>query len=318
MRRVVLRWVAAFAVLVVAGVGSVALIVAIGFGPGSFVTAYLEALGRRDAASALALPGVDAGSDSADLLRTAALPGLAGIRITGDIPHDGMHRITATWTSGGTAGESTFEVRRLGTRFGVFPIWGFAQSPIAHLSLEVRNARDVTVGSLTATTPGTGAHAYALLVPGLYTFSHETAYLAAQPQTVLADTVGQDLRTRVDVEATPRFEEAVGRKVTALLDACARQQVLFPTGCPFGEEIPNRVASTPTWSITHYPTIRLTGAGDDRTWRLASLPATAHLTVKVQSLYDGTASTFDQDVPFTISATVRFDDAGNVTISNVQ
>jgi hypothetical protein len=318
MRRAVFRWVAAFVVLALAGVGTVAFVVATQFGPGSFVTAYLEALGRHDAASALALPGVDAGDDRADLLRATALPGVADIRITSDIEHDGMHRITASWTSAGTAGESAFEVRRIGTRFGVFPIWGFARSPIAHLSLEVLNARDFAVGSLAATTPGTGAHAYALLVPGLYTFGHEERYLAAAPKTVLADTVGQNLRARVDVEATPAFEKAVGEKVDALLDACATQQVLFPTGCPFGKEIPNRVASTPSWSIVHYPTIRLTGAGDDRSWRLASLPATAHLQVKVESLYDGSASTFDEDVPFTISATVRFDDAGAITISKAE
>lgn len=318
MRRVVLRWVAALAVIALAGVGSVALVVALGFGPGSFVTAYLDALARRDAASALALPGVDDGSGSRALLTSAALPGLAGIRITGDEEHDGgLHRITARWTSDGTPGESTFEVRRVGTRFGVFPIWGFAQSPVAQLSLTVLNARDVTVGQQAVHT-GTGAHDYAILVPGDYRFVRQTDLVSSDVESVVVDTVGQRMTASVEVEATPRFVEAVQKRVDALLRDCVKQQVLFPTGCPFGQDIPDRVTSAPAWSIAHGPVVRLEGAGDDEHWTIPAVPATAHLKVDVQSLYDGSTSTFDKDVPFTIQATVGIDAAGNITITDIR
>jgi hypothetical protein len=316
---VVLRWVAAFVVMALAGAGAVALVVALGFGPGSFVTAYLAALGRRDAASALALPGVDPGAGDRALLTSAALPGLADIRITGDQEHDGgRHRITASWTSHGAPGESTFEVERVGTRFGVFPIWGFAQSPLADLSLDVRNARDVTVGQQQVHTRGVGAHDYPVLVPGEYRFVRQTTYVTSAVQPVLVDTVGQRMAASVDVEATPRFVAAVSRQVDRLLARCTTQKVLFPVGCPFGQEIENRVTSTPVWSIVEGPAIRLEGAGDDVSWVIPSAPATAHLKVGVQSLFDGRASTFDKDVPFTIRATVRFDAKGAITLSDVR
>jgi hypothetical protein len=319
MRRVVLRWVAAFGVVALVAAGSVAVVVAVGFGPGSVVTAYLDALGRRDAASALALPGVAVEGGERSLVTSAALPGLTGIRITGDVEHDGgLHRITASWVSNGTEGQTTFEVQRVGTRLGVFPVWGFAQSPVAMLALEVRNSRDVTAGQQTVHTPGTGPHDYAVLVPGDYRFARRSALLTSAEEPVVADTVGERLSATVDVEASPRFVARVSRKVDALLASCAKQTVLFPAGCPFGQQIDDRVTSTPDWSIVSYPEVRLDGVGDDTSWTIPSVPATAHLKVGVESLYDGTTSTFDKDVPFTIHATVHVDAAGDITISDVR
>jgi hypothetical protein len=135
---------------------------------------------------------------------------------------------------------------------------------------------------------------------------------------VVADTVGQRFGATVDVEASPRFVALVSTQVDKLLDRCATQKVLFPTGCPFGQQIDNRVTGTPAWSMKRYPEMRLVGAGDDRSWTIPQIPATAHLKVQVQSLYDGTTSTFDKDVPFTIRATVRVSDDGEMTISDVE
>lgn len=316
----VLPWVAAFLVIAVVGAGSVAAIVVLGFGPGSFVSAYLDALARRDAASALALPGVGAGSGSRALLTSAALPGLSGIGIIGDVEHDGgLHRVTARWSSHGVDGQTSFEVERIGTRFGVFPIWGFAQSPLARLSLEVRNARDVTAETQPVRTPGVGAHGYALLVPGDYRFAQRTALVGSAQESVDADTVGERLSASVDVEATPRFLDEVSTKVRALLARCATQKVLFPTGCPFGREIDDRVVSDPVWSVVREPEIRLEGTGDDASWTIPAVPGTAHLRVRVESLYDGSTSTVDEDVPFTISATVTVGEDGTViTVADVR
>jgi hypothetical protein len=318
VQRVVLRWVAASIVLLVAGVGSVAVIVAVGFGPTSVVTAYLDALARRDATSALALPGVDAGTGSRALLASGALPGISGVRIVDDVEHDGgRHRITAAWTSGGEPGQTTFEVERVGTRFGVFPVWGFAQSPIARLALDVRGSLAVTAGTQSVRTPGTGAHDYAVLVPGAYRFTEDTALRTADPTTVTLDTVGQRVAGTVQVVASAELVEAVGSQVRALLQQCATQTVLYPAGCPFGQEIDDRVVSTPAWSIRAEPVVRLAPSADGTSWTIPAVPGTAHLTVQVQSLYDGTTSTFDKDVPFTIRATVRVSADGAISITAV-
>lgn len=320
MRRVVLRWVAASIVIVLAGVGSVAVIVAVGFGPSSVVSAYLDALGRRDAASALALPGVGAdlggGARSRALLASAALPGLTNIRIVDDVEHDrGMHRITAAWTSGGDVGQTTFEVHRVGTRLGVFPVWGFAQSPVATLTLDVRNSLQVTAGTQTVHVVAPGPNDYAVLVPGAYRFTQRSPLLTAQPTTVTVDTVGEQVSGTVEARASAQLVAAVSAQVHALLARCTTQTVLYPAGCPFGEQIDDRVTSTPVWSIAHEPVIQLTGAGDGVRWIIPSVPGTAHLKVQVQSLYDGQTSTFDKDVPFTIRALVSVGADGSLSIT---
>ncbi|HXR45509.1 MAG TPA: hypothetical protein VN759_11905 [Pseudolysinimonas sp.] len=317
MRRVVVRWVAAFVVVALAGVGSIVVLDLTAAGPGAFVGAYLDALARRDAASALAMPGVHRGTADTQLLTAGALPGLSGIHQVDDVVHDGIHRITMDWVSAGVPGETTFEVRPAGTRFGVVPAWAFAESPLAALSLEVQNSRTFDAGDVAARTPGVGPAEYAVLVPGVYTVSHASTFLTADPVRITADTVGQDLSATVDVEANAHFVHAVQTEVDRHLRECATQHVLFPTGCPFGEQIDNRVASTPMWTIVHDPDIRLVGAGDDVAWRVPSVPATAHLKVDVKSLFDGTMSTFDQDVPFTASFTVTIDADDRLTITAV-
>ncbi len=317
MRRVVLLWVAAFVVLVIAGVGSVVVLNLTAAGPGAFVGAYLDALARRDAASALAMPGVHPGTGDTQLLAGGALPGLSGIRQVDDVAHDGMHRITMAWTSAGGSGETAFEVRPAGTRLGVVSAWEFAESPVAELSLEVQNTRTFDVGTITAGTPGVGPADYAVLVPGVYTIGHTSTFLDADPVRVTADTVGQDLSAVVDVEANAHFVNAVETQVDKHLRQCTTQQVLFPTGCPFGEQIDNRVVSAPQWSMVHYPDVRLVGAGDDVGWNVPAIPGTAHLKVDVKSLFDGTVSTFDQDVPFKASFSVVIDPDERLTMTAV-
>ena len=51
----------------------------------------------------------------------------------------------------------------------------------------------------------------------------------------------------VDVQTQPtaEFVEVVQRRVDDFLTACATQQVLQPTGCPFGLVVQNRIISEP-------------------------------------------------------------------------
>jgi hypothetical protein len=108
----------------------------------------------------------------------------------------------------------------------------------------------------------------------------------------------------VQPEANARFIAAVTAEVHRQLDACTTQTVLFPTGCSFGQSIQNRLSGSPVWTIEHYPTIRIAAGSDFGSWVIPSTPGTAHLKVGVTSLLDGSASTFDQDVPFQLRATI--------------
>lgn len=299
MRRVV-PWLVAFLVAVLAGGGSVVALNATVFGPGDFVRIYLDALARGDARGALALPGVDPGAAGAQLLRDDVLSGLTELRQVSDTPLGGdTHRVRFSWNSPGGSGTTDFEVERVGTRLGLFPEWGFAVSPVAVLELDVQHDPRFTANGVDATTgrDSEGSTDIAVLVPGAYVLGHETAFLEARPVTVVADEVGATVHATVDVEPAAEFGPTLARVVRQQLEACAEQQVLFPTGCPYGQSIANRISSDPIWTIVHVPEFELR-PGPFPTWIAGPAPGTAHLEVEVTSLFDGSVSTFDEDVPF--------------------
>jgi len=317
MRRAIVSWVAALAVMVLAGAGAVFALNATAFGAGGFVAVYLEALARGDVSDALSLPGVDTHGVNRLLLQDGTLAGLSDIHQVSDEERGGAHWVTVAWTSPHGSSTTTFEVRRIGTRLGLFPQWGFVVSPLATVSLSVRNDPRFTLNGVQEVAPARSSEAvdYAVLVPGSYTFGHLTALLTAEPRSVVADTVGQNLSVIVQPEANARFVAGVTAEVHRQLDACAKQTVLFPTGCSFGQSIQDRVSGDPVWTIEHYPTIRIAPGPDFGTWAIPSTPGTAHLKVAVTSLLDGSVSTFDQDVPFQLRATIAVGANDAVTVA---
>lgn len=317
MRRTVIPWVIALGLVLAAGAATVLVLSATALGPGAFVRVYLDAVARGDAREALSLPGVDAPDDAADdLLTRGALPGLSDIRQVDDTTTDaGIRLITVEWTSAGVAGETTFAVERSGTRFGLFPEWRFAESPVAAVRLDVAGDLRYQVGSVEADTDAEGApDDVAVLVPGTYEFEHETLFLEADPVAVAVDTPGTVAEARLEVRANERFMEAVDTEVRRYLDECTTQTVLQPTGCPFGYQESNRIESTPEWSMTEYPAIELQAGPQLATWQVVDAAAVAHLVVDVRSLFDGSLSTTDVDVPFGVSFQVEFVSDTELTI----
>jgi len=323
MRRALLPWLVALALAVLAGMGTVVALNATVFGAGSFVRVYLDALARDDVSDALTIPGVrtsghGADAPSAALLRDGTLTRLSDIRQTGDEDHGGTHLVTFEWTTPHGSGSTSFQIERIGTRFGLFPEWGFAVSPMATISLAVEHDPRFTVNGV-AEVSSRAVNAprdYAVLVPGAYSFAHTSRYLAADADVVLADTVNQTLTAHVDTQANTAFVAAVSSLVRTQLRECATQAVLFPTGCPFGESVDNRVSSAPAWSIVAEPPITIVPGRGFGSWAIPATPGTAHLVVTVTSLFDGTKSQFDQDVPFQLQAdiTLGANDAISVTI----
>ena len=105
----------------------------------------------------------------------------------------------------------------------------------------------------------------------------------------------------LNIFASQKFVDEVQKQVDVFLDDCATQQVLFPTGCPFGQSIVNQVVSAPTWSMITYPSVAIEPGNDPGTWIVPVTQGAAHLTVDVRSLFDGSRSRFDDDVPFGLS-----------------
>lgn len=305
------------------------------YSPTAFVLRYLELLTQGRAADALTVPGVVI--DSVDLedaklpttasealLRRDALAPLTEVEAVRAEESDGITKVTVSYKAGPHEGTSTFEVERAGW-VGVAPTWRFAQSPLAVIDLSVRGAMQFSVNGFEVdkrqvSVDGVEADPLAavpLLVfsPGLYSVQVKTALSESPGVAVLSDTPQAAIPVDVQTEPTDEFIGVVQDKVEAFLTECATQEVLQPTGCPFGTFFENRVVSTPTWKIAKQPTVALAPNGAD--WKIRRTQAIAEITVDIQSLYDGSIQQVVEEVPFFLTGdiTVLPDGSASIQVS---
>jgi len=308
MRRALLSWLVAFALLA-AGFGAsvLALNTELYSAPG-FVRGYLDALARGDAEAALATEGVSLPEGtSATLLTASTLPD--DYRVVSDTTEGDTHAVTVAIDLGSGTEQAVFHVERTGTRFGLFPTWRFAATPLATLAVSVpgdarfrANGVDAIAGEL------------AVFAPGRYELDHGSDLLTAPAVDV--DVVAPGSRTEAVVEVSPTevFEERAAEAVAGFLGECAAQAVLQPAGCPFGFTEPNRIEGSPTWSITDPPQLSLVRTDTAGVWRATGTGGTAHLAAQVRSLFDGSVRTLDEAVPLSGDYLVAIAADGSLTV----
>ncbi|MFT3797759.1 MAG: hypothetical protein QM720_04990 [Microbacterium sp.] len=306
------------------------------YSPSAFVVRYLDLLTQGRAADALAQAGASVDSatlakaglptDASEaLLRRTALAPLSDVTVLGEQEHDGVVDVTVSYTAGGYPGTSTFRIERAGW-IGVAPTWRFAQSPLAIIDLTVRGATQFTVNGFEVDTRQVSPdqldadplEPVALLVfsPGLYSISVDTAISTSAGVAVLSDTPLADIPVDLQTQPTEQFTAVVQEQVESFLTTCATQQVLQPTGCPFGLEVRNRIVGPPVWSIAQQPTITLDPDGAQ--WTIQRTQAVAHIVVDIQSIYDGSIRHVDEDVPFSVggSVTILPDGTASIVVSD--
>ena len=112
MRRAVVSWLLVGVLVVTAFIAGIAALNADLYGPRGFVRGYLEALGQRDAATALAIAGISQHDDAASrLLTPAALGGFSDIRAVSDVREtDGTHTVTFDVTLDNGTARAVFHV----------------------------------------------------------------------------------------------------------------------------------------------------------------------------------------------------------------
>ncbi len=314
-----LRWGIAFAVIGLSFIATIVILNATVFSAKGFADAYLDSLSRHDIATALATPGVEIPEDAAgDLLSADALGAMRVVRLTDDrADARGHHTLTYEVELDGTRTETVLTVAPAGTSFAVFPSWRFDVSPVAVLEVTPQSGRDFVANGVTATAEkGVGAaSAFSSLVPAAYAIGQDAElYTADRRQTVVA-VPGVRAQARIEATATADFVDLVQNQLDGLLDECVTQTVLQPTGCPFGQTIRDRIVTPPAWSMTTYPQISIVPGTTPGTWLVPRVAGAAHVVVDVRSLFDGTVTTLDQDVPFEVGYLITVDDAGNVSIA---
>jgi hypothetical protein len=326
MRRVIVTWTAAFALLFAGFGASVVALNAELYSAHGFVREYFDALERRDSGAALDLPGVRTINDAATTLLTPSAMGRLGdVEVVSDTPQrDGTHLVTVEYTLPGdravepVTSQSDFVVARDGTRLGLFPMWRFVTSPLNTVSVTVLNDTRFSVNDLDAeTTDPNTPQTFLAFAPGLYVFDHESTHLTAPPVPTAVTSIGEIADVTVDVQANEEFVAEVQRSVSAYLEECTTQEVLMPTGCPFGQQLTSRVTTTPAWSMVQEPVVTVVPGTTPGTWAVPPTGALAHLTVDVRSLFDGRVSTFDEDVPFTVQYDVAIEPSDRLVITAV-
>lgn len=308
MRRAIITWTVVAAMVVGAFAGTVGILNSTLYSASGFVRSYLDALSARDAPLALQLAGAGQRSTaSRAMLEPAAMGELDDIEFVSESRFAyGVQRVVFTYSAGGKSGQSSFDVQRSGSVFGMFSTWEFATAPFSVVQLSVLNSRDFTANGVDLSTPEQGtAVPLVVFTPSAITVNHDSTYLTANPLLVTATQPGASVVAALDVRANAALIERVQSEIGDVLDSCATQIVLQPTDCPFGQQISNRIASTPEWSISDYPTVALVPGPEPASWLMPVTSAAAHLTVTVQSLFDGTTSIFDEDVSFSVSYLVR-------------
>jgi hypothetical protein len=317
VRREIITWSVVLAVILGAFGATVVILDSSLYSASGFVRGYLDALSRHDADGALKAAGsIAAGDASTALLQRDVMGQFGDIRLVNDSTDaTGVHTVVYSYTAGGKAGTSSFEVRRRGTLLGLFSTWQFVTSPLAVVQLAVLHADTFEANGVAQVTPGQNqAIPYLAFVPGAYEFTHESTWLSAEPVRVMTDKPGVAVPARLDIRANAAFGAQVQTQLSAFLDGCAKQQVLLPTGCPFGQTINDRIVTTPAWSLVKYPAVTLVPSSSPSEWIVPPTPGTAHLKVQVKSLFDGSISDFAEDVPFVSSETVAFQPDGTLRL----
>lgn len=306
------------------------------YSPTAFVRGYLGLLSEGRAADALATPGVQVDSTDLDsagipltaseaLLRRAALAPLTDVEILSEEPTLDGALVTVSYRAGRIAGTTTFEVERAGT-IGVAPTWRFAKSPLAVIDLEVRGSLQFDVNGFAldkrqVSPDGVDADPLApvsLLVfsPGLYSVSVDTALAETPGVAVLSDSPMSQTPVSLQAQPTEQFRAAVQKSVEEFLTTCATQEVLQPTGCPFGFRVQDRIVSPPAWTIAAQPQVTI--EPDGANWRIPDTQAAAHIEVDIRSLFDGSIDHVSEDVPFLVNGriTILPDGSPVITVSS--
>ena len=319
VRRALLSWTIGFALLILAFFGTVWLLNSTIYSAHGFVSSYLDALNRHDATTARELPGVRAPSGAAtNLLTDDSLGAISDIRLASDTAGlSGIHQVAMSYTLGSRAGSTTFAVRQTPSYLGLFSRWEFSTSPLATVSVLAANDPRFNVNGTAVRATGAAAttHSYEVFAPGLYVFDHKSLYLSASPVDIPVTEPGSVTPVKVEAEPNALFVHEVSKQLDAYYVKCATQKVMFPTDCPFGKTIANRVISTPVWSISKDPPVTI--IPNVGTWLVPNATGEAHLVVKVQSLYDGSISTFDADVPFAVAYKVTIGAQDHLTITGL-
>lgn len=308
MTRALLVWGGAAAAILGLGALMVALTLASSATPANHVQRYLDALARDDLASAARLAGLQ--PPTAMPLGDDGEPSIHRI-VSTETERDGTVTIVAEYGVVTDAALVTFRLKPAPPTIALVPTWAFVSPPVATLSVAADEHDRFAVNDRAVVAAGAGEPVtVTAFVPARVTVRLDDALLRAEPVTVRAGTGASDSIV-LAVAPAERLERTVRREVERLLLTCTDQQVLQPTGCPFGIDIIDRVTAPPLWRLNGALVLVIEPGDNPGVWHVRG-EGSAQLTVSVQNLFDGVITERDEPVGFIVRGEVVLDPDGPV------
>ncbi|MDJ0311935.1 hypothetical protein [Arthrobacter sp. H35-D1] len=310
LSKIATTWLLVLMLALAASIVTIAIVNTTSFGPERTVATYMAALKDGNGAKAMGLlnakvPGANAAALDGESLAQSqkALKNLS-IADAVAVP-DGKESVDVSYTVGETAFSSQFILEKGPKHWIFFDSWEMVPTTLPVIDVSVVNANQASINGANANMPA-GKNSFAVFYPGNYEFEYRSDLFAAPPVSRTVEGPGQSApAVALATGPTSDLLSQVDGTIRKYLDACAKQAVLLPTGCPMSAETGNRVLSPVAWSIAEYPAITISPYGG--TWIMAPLTVKAQVSYKEQDLFTGLVSEFKKANTFDFSAKLSVD-----------
>ncbi|GAA4509253.1 hypothetical protein [Brevibacterium yomogidense] len=288
--------------VVVLTVASVPVLGMVAYGPAQTVSAYFDALDRRDAEAAVGRLLTGEITDGW-ALTDEALDGAPSLPTRVSVTHaetDG-DRATATveYDLDGTTRTQDFSLVRTPGTWGLFPVWLIDPGTLPRMDLVVDGASTVRINSADVPAPRDGLP---VLYPVEYSVGFAEHYFRSGVQNTVVDGSAPEVEVRLAAEPTEDLRDEVDDLVRAHLDGCATATTLMPAGCTFGFDSVNQILGDVSWEIVEYPEVRL--STERRRLVTAPTEGVARVSGRYRDIVTATESDFDEPITFTFTAVV--------------
>jgi len=268
--------------------------------PEAHVLRYLDALADDDLVGAAVLAGLP--TDGALPLGDDGSPTV--MRIVERVERaNSLVEIAAEYGTLDDLVTARFVLAPAAAHFGIVPVWQFAQPPVAAVEVGVDHHDRLTVNGRPVQAGAAGNSAtVAVFVPSRVTATLADPFVRADTVTVRVDG-GAPATITLEARPTDALERAVLGELDAFISGCTAQQVLLPTGCPFGRSVADRVVGRPQWQLDSDLAVTIVPGDVAGRWSVIGT-AEVQLTATVQRLRDGVISELDDLITATITGEV--------------
>ena len=304
LNKIVTLWLLVLMIALAASIVTIAVVNTKSFGSERTVANYLGALKDGNGAKALGLlnakvPGANAAALDGEALALSQ-KALQNISIADAVAApNNTETVTVSYTVGDTALTTNFTLQQGPKRWLFFNSWEMVPSTLPVIAASVANATQASINGAPANMPE-GRNSFAVFYPGSYELEYRSELFAAPPITRVVSGTKTVPAVALATGPTSDLLSQVDGTIRKYLDACAKQAVLMPTGCPMTAATSNRVLSPVTWSIVEYPSTTISPYGGQ--WIMAPLSVKAQVSYEQQDLFTGLVSVFKKTSVFGFSA----------------